>query len=122
MKKKSSNLPAGASRILLFALVVLFAVILSIASGSGKVRTDNVRASGDAVQVLEAQRTEVERAASPLGVDVEYSFVLNDALPHDTHLAFYAIHQYVHIYLDGELVYTLEPSGDTSPQACGKHG
>ena len=113
MKKKSSNLPAGASRILLFALVVLFAVILSIASGSGKVRTDNVRASGDAVQVLEAQRTEVERAASPLGVDVEYSFVLNDALPHDTHLAFYAIHQYVHIYLDGELVYTLEPSGDT---------
>lgn len=113
MKKKSSNLPAGASRVLIFLLVALFAVILGIASGSGKVLTDNVRAGDDAVQVLEAQRTEVDSLTSPIGRAVEYSFALNDALTHDTHLAFYAIHQYVHIYLDGDLVYTLEPSGET---------
>ena len=113
MKKKTTYLPSTASWILLAIVVILLGAVLGIAFGVNNVSTDNDRAGAGSVQVLEVQREEVASAASPIGVDVVYSFTVSDTLEHDTHLAFCAVHQYVHIYLDDELVYALEPSGVT---------
>ena len=113
MKKKTANLPSGAVLWILFILgAVLLGIILGMASGSDKIHTDNDRAGAGSVQVLEVRREELESTASPIGVEVVYSFTVSDTLEHDTHLAFCAVHQYVHIYLDEDLVYALEPSGD----------
>lgn len=111
MKKKTTYLPSTALWVLLVIVVILVGVILYLASGSDKISTDHSRAGAGAVQALEVWREEVESAASPIGVDVVYSFTVSDPLEHDTHLAFCAVHQYVQVYLDEELVYVLEPSG-----------
>ena len=111
MKKKTTYLPTTASWVLLVIVVILIGVILGMASGWDKISTDNDRSGAGEVQALEVWREEVESAASPIGVDVVYSFTVSDPLEHDTHLAFCAVHQYVHVYLGDELVYALEPSG-----------
>ena len=117
MKKKSSYSSGGASGVVLvlvlILVVILMGIILSMASGPDKVSTENTRAGAGAVQVQEVIREEVESAGSPIGVDVEYSFTVADPLEHDTHLIFNVVHQYVHIYMDEELVYALWPSGET---------
>ena len=111
MKKKTTYLPTTVSWILLGIVLILLGVILGTASGRDKISTANDRAGAGAVQALEVHREEVESAASPIGVDVVYSFTVSDPLEHDTHLAFCAVHQYVHVYLGEDLVYALEPSG-----------
>lgn len=55
---------------------------------------------------------EIESADAPAGVLEEYTFILDDTLSNDTHLAFYTVHQYVKVYLEGQLVYSLKPSKD----------
>lgn len=54
---------------------------------------------------------EIEREDAPIGVIKEYRFTMDETLERDTTLAFYTVHQYVEIYIDGELVYSLKPSG-----------
>ena len=41
----------------------------------------------------------------------EYTFTLGDTIAPDTSLAFYTVHQYVTVYLDGEELYSLKPAG-----------
>lgn len=53
---------------------------------------------------------EIHSTDAPIGVKKEYTFTISDNLSIDTHLAFYTVHQYVDVYLDGENVYTLKPS------------
>lgn len=55
---------------------------------------------------------EIEDADTPIGVRKEYTFCINEMLYSDTHLAFYTVHQYVEVYLDGEYIYSLKPSGE----------
>lgn len=53
---------------------------------------------------------EIHSTDAPIGVKKEYTFTISDNLSIDTHLAFYTVHQYVDVYLDGENVYNLKPS------------
>lgn len=53
---------------------------------------------------------EIEKAGTPLGVAEEYTFLVDESLTRDTHLAFYTVHQYVDVYIDGEHIYSLKPS------------
>ncbi|MDD5948936.1 MAG: histidine kinase [Lachnospiraceae bacterium] len=54
---------------------------------------------------------EVKDANAPIGVKKKYTFFLNKTVNQDTCLAFYTVHQYVTVYLDGEPIYSLQPSG-----------
>ena len=54
---------------------------------------------------------EIEDEDAPIGVKKEYTFTLSDNFASDEHLAFYTIHQYVSVWLDGENIYSLKPSG-----------
>ena len=53
---------------------------------------------------------EVEDTNAPIGVRKDYTFSLNEILHSDMHLAFYTVHQYVDVYLDGQKIYSLKPS------------
>lgn len=53
---------------------------------------------------------EVEDDDTPIGVKKEYTFMLDESLDSDTHLAFYTVHQYVDVYIDGQSIYRLQPS------------
>ena len=65
--------------------------------------------------------TEKEVDGAPIGVVKEYRFTLEDPLRGDTGLAFYTVHQYVTVKIDGQEVYRMVPSGDhriTRTVAC----
>lgn len=58
-------------------------------------------------------RNIVEDPDAPWGVRTEYGFTLEDHLDHDTYIAFYTVHHYIDVYLDGELLYNVSPSEHT---------
>lgn len=57
---------------------------------------------------------EISDDDTPIGVKKEYTFYLNEALENDVHLAFYTVHQYVDVYLDGKNIYSLKPSEENT--------
>ena len=100
------------------------ALVLSIAAGMVLTvllvllcMTDNVeirqsRTEAGFIRVEDYTCREIMDDSAPIGVIKEYTFHINNALDGDTHLAFYTVHQYVEVYLDGENIYSLEPSGE----------
>ena len=56
--------------------------------------------------------TEKKADDAPIGIVKEYSFTLGDDLKGDTSLAFYTVHQYVTVSIDGKEVYKMSPSGE----------
>lgn len=78
--------------------------------------TDNVevrqnRIDSGFTSVKDYTCAEVEDDEAPIGVKKEYTFTLNETLDGDSHLAFYTVHQYVNVWLDGQNIYSLKPSG-----------
>lgn len=55
---------------------------------------------------------EIPDADAPAGIRKEYTFTLDETIAADTTLAFYTVHQYVEVWLDGELVFRLMPPDD----------
>ncbi|MGN0413615.1 MAG: sensor histidine kinase [Lachnospiraceae bacterium] len=79
-------------------------------------RADHITVSQDNVvseyeKIGTAVCREIEDPATPIGIKKEYTFTLDEKLYEDTCLAFYTVHQYVEVLLDGEMEYTLMPSG-----------
>lgn len=64
---------------------------------------------------------ELERADAPVGIVKEYTFTLSKELEKDTFLAFYTVHQYAEIYIDGQLVYSMKPSGNSLVKTIGSN-
>ena len=50
---------------------------------------------------------EIEDESVPVGIRKEYTWVMNEENMEDGTLAFYVVHQYVQVYIDDELVYSL---------------
>lgn len=69
-----------------------------------------IRTDERVTSVEEYTCREIESTDAPIGIKKEYTFTISDNLTIDTHLAFYTVHQYVDVYLDGEHIYTLRPS------------
>lgn len=64
--------------------------------------------------IREISCREVRDDSAPAGVKKEYEFSLSDTLENDTYLAFYTVHQYVRVYLEGEQIYCLQPQNSIS--------
>ena len=47
--------------------------------------------------------------SAPIGVRREYRWTLGDVTDNDSSLAFYVVHHYAEVFLDGELIYRLVP-------------
>ena len=99
-----------------FAGIVLMALLLTIGLSENE-EVSIGRAERGYVRVGDAVYQEVEDADTPIGVKQEYVYTLDYALESDTHLAFYTVHQYVEVWLDGENIFCLKPSAE---QKCAK--
>ncbi len=98
--------------IVLPALTVLvLAVLLVTISRTEDISVTGTRSSSGFAAVENVTETELTQEDAPIGVQKEYTFTLGDAILHDTSLAFYTVHQYVTVYLDGEEIYSLKPAG-----------
>lgn len=95
----------------LIALVVLalLGLLENIFVTDGVTKT-NSRTSSGLVTVKDVTETELEDENAPIGVIKQYEFTLRNQISGDTSLAFYTVHQYVFVYIDGQEVYQLEPS------------
>ena len=54
--------------------------------------------------------TTVEDLSAPVGIRKEYCFTLSNVSTTKDYLAFYIVHHYAEVYVDGELVYSLTPN------------
>ena len=63
---------------------------------------------------------EVEDESSPIGVAREYAFCIPSA-ERDACLAFYTVHQYAEVYVDGQLIYSLKPAGNLPVKTVGSN-
>ena len=93
-----------------FASVICVIIMIQVG------RADHITISQDNVvsgyeKIGTAVCWEIEDPATPIGIKKEYTFTLDEKLYEDTCLAFYTVHQYVEVLLDGEMEYTLMPSG-----------
>lgn len=70
------------------------------------------RQEQDHVRISDYSCREVESKGTPIGVKKQYTFSVNEFLENDTCLAFYTVHQYVDVYMDGQLIYSLQPSAN----------
>lgn len=70
------------------------------------------RQEQDHVRISDYSCREVESKGTPIGVKKQYTFSVDEFLESDTCLAFYTVHQYVDVYMDGQLIYSLQPSAN----------
>ena len=69
----------------------------------------NSRLNDTYTKIEDYEKNILEDSSTPVGIIQEYTFSLS-AIPHSgACLAFYTVHQYVEVYLDNELVYSLKP-------------
>lgn len=90
-------------------LVLLVLVQLVVSSN---IEQYSARAEWKAVPLQAMQYTEQIDRTAPVGVTETYHFEVPASLEHDTHLAFYTVHQYAQVTLDGEVIYKLMPSSE----------
>ena len=90
--------------VMLFGLIVFLGVTVNIEIQQS--RTDDGFAAANNYVCRE-----VEKEDAPIGIIKEYTFTLDEDFERDTYLSFYTVHQYVEVYIDGQLVYSMKPSG-----------
>lgn len=91
------------------AVLALLGLLENIFVTDGVIRS-NLRESSNPMQMKNVKETEKQVADSPIGVVKEYDFTLSEHIARDTSLAFYTVHQYVVVHIDGKEVYRLQPS------------
>ncbi len=110
-KNKSENKLFLRLTVILSVFAGLMLVVLLVVIGL----TDDViitrsRSSQGYEEISDYSCKEIIADDTPIGIKKEYIFYLDEILERDTNLAFYTVHQYVSVFLDGEEVYSLMPS------------
>ena len=99
--------------IIISIIAGIFVLVLLVLLGSMKnTKVIQSRTDGGYYKVEDYTSREVKDVNAPIGIKKEYTFTLDAAIEKDTHLAFYTVHQYVSVFLDGKNVYSINPSGD----------
>ena len=98
--------------VMLFGLIVFLGVTVNIEIQQS--RTDDGFAAANNYVCRE-----VENEDAPIGIIKEYTFTLDEDFERDTYLSFYTVHQYVEVYIDGQLVYSMKPSGELFTRTIG---
>ena len=107
--EKRMNLSRIAILLSLTAGVVLVALLVALGA-TDNADVQQIRADSGFERVENVSCREIEDENAPIGIRKEYTFSLNEILKNDIHLAFYTVHQYVDVYLDGQEIYSLKPA------------
>ena len=104
----------GVAGVMLFVLLVFLGVTANFEIQQSR--------TGDGLAAVgEVSCREVENAEAPIGVIKEYTFTIDEGLERDTYLSFYTVHQYAEVYIDGQLVYSMKPSGKLFTKTIGSN-
>lgn len=114
-QKHRVNLSKISIILTIFASLALL-VLLVLLGTMKNTKVTKSRTDGGYYKVEDYTCREVKDDKAPIGIRKEYTFNLHSAVEKDTHLAFYTVHQYVNVFLDGENVYSIQPSDDN--QIC----
>ena len=120
-KEKNMTGLSRLSLILSAAAVIMLLAVLVYLCMTDNFELERSRSNADFTVVRDCKSREVKDADAPVGVHKEYTFTLQDTLETDTCLAFYTVHQYVEIYIDGQCVYQLRPSGKSFIKTIGSN-
>ena len=107
----------------LYGIVALASVILLLfVSQTENAETFTVRNEQGQQTVENVAFQETEDASAPVGLLQTYCWVLPEQIEENCCLAFYTVHQYVEVYFDGELMYSLMPrKGNQIGQTIGSN-
>ena len=97
--------------VLILAVLTMLALLVTLAHTDQVARTET-RSGMPLTTIERVTETKIKRADAPTGLINCYTFRLDEPIAHDTSLAFYTVHQYAAVYLDGELVCSLQPAGE----------
>lgn len=97
---------------LITAAVFLTVLFLLQISHTEQVAVKQARTEQSLMTIENATVQEVEDPDTPIGIKREYCFRLGEDMVQNTSLAFYTVHQYVIVSIDGKAVYSLMPSGE----------
>lgn len=87
------------------------ALLLTVAC-TENVQVFTARDEQEQAVVEQVSFLETEDASTPAGVRQTYSWTLPEHVEEDYCLAFYTVHQYAEVYIDGQLMYSLTPRPD----------
>lgn len=90
-----------------FLLMLAFAIYMRYAEHSSVYQARAI----EQCEILEDYtETTVEDSSAPVGIRKEYRFKFSNITTTKDYLAFYIVHHYAEVYIDGELVYSLTPN------------
>lgn len=93
----------------LYEIVVCIALILLIIIAIFQnVDIYKVRQEPGYKTVEDSLISEIEDEDAPLGIKKQYKWTLEDIVEGENYLAFYVVHQYVEVYFDKKLVYSIK--------------
>lgn len=95
---------AAVTYAVVFMLVSVFAIYMYCAEHNSVYRA---RTAAPCEVLEDYNYTTVEDSSAPAGIRKVYRFTLSDIAPSKDHLAFYVVHHYVEVRIDGEPVYKL---------------
>lgn len=93
-----------------FAAAAALLALLILVGTRCDVRRWQSRGREDVISVTDFVCTEYPDERAPIGVRREFTFTLGDRLRRDTCLAFYTVHQYVDVLIDGRPVESVRPA------------
>ncbi|MGN0631481.1 MAG: histidine kinase [Ruminococcus sp.] len=115
IKSKRNSCLSEKISVLLYVIAALFlSAFLIYLCVIDNIEVYQSRSDSTFTQVQNYTCKEVQRDDAPIGTVKEYTFFLDKEFDNDTYLAFYTVHQYAEVYLDGELIYSLKPSEENS--------
>lgn len=118
--RETSRLPTISTALSAMAGLLLLGLLIFLTVTENRT-VEQSREEGGVVMVETPLRREVEAAGTPIGVIQEYTFSLSQLPAPDAHLAFYTVHQYVTVFIGGQQVYSLKPSGAQRIQTIGSN-
>lgn len=107
-----SELKKRAKYILTLAVLASSVILLIGINNRDQVLVVSGRTEAGVYKVTDITETEETVESAPIGVVKKYDFTLGNDLGNDVSLAFYTVHQYVTVWIDGVEVYRMEPAGD----------
>ena len=110
-KRKTGISRSGLSGLLTAAAGLVVMILLGFLCVTDNVEVSRSRKDAGYFQVEDVSCIEQKDDEAPIGIRKDYTFGLGESFGSDTCLAFYTVHQYVDVYLDGEKIYSLKPSG-----------
>lgn len=107
--KSADKILAGISFWLFIIAFIAIITLISFFAIKNNTMVIQTRNEKDIRQITDYACKEINDENSPIGSRKEITFTLDKTIETDVTLAFYTVHQYVSVWLDGENVYQLQP-------------